>query len=126
MNTKSKNGFINVALIITLVALAGIAMSLELLKDSTEKTTAPDTTNTPSNTTNQNSPDNFSGNSNPSQKTLLRACPEEWFVNMMPGTGGAEASVSGYFIYKGARREIAEFDFNWVKANCSVQPQVVY
>ena len=57
---------------------------------------------------------------------LLRDCPEDWYINEMPSTDGRDDSSNEYFIYKGVRREIVEFDLKWVKANCSVTPQSVY
>ncbi|MEI8103400.1 MAG: hypothetical protein WCG84_00645 [Candidatus Moraniibacteriota bacterium] len=58
--------------------------------------------------------------------TLLKVCPEEWFSNQMPSTIESNTRVSKeYFIYKGVRRELLEFDVDWVKTNCSVKPQVV-
>lgn len=62
---------------------------------------------------------NISGNSS----ALLRVCPEEWIQNKMPGIEGQEAKE--YFILEGKRREIKEFDLEWVKKNCSVKPSVV-
>jgi len=56
----------------------------------------------------------------------LKVCPEEWFSNQMPSTIESNTPVSKeYFIYKGVRRELSEFDVDWVKTNCSVKPQVV-
>ncbi len=62
-------------------------------------------------------------------ESLLRVCPEQWIVNRMPitvvkwnvGLNGTPKARE-YFIYKGVRRELSEFDINWVKANCSVKP----
>lgn len=55
--------------------------------------------------------------------SLIKACPEEWFQNRMPGPGSNEASE--YFIYEGKRRELKEFDVEWIKKNCDVKPQIV-
>ncbi len=41
----------------------------------------------------------------------------------MPGTETQEAKE--YFILEGKRREIKEFDMEWVKKNCSIKPQIV-
>ncbi|MFD1770272.1 hypothetical protein [Sphingobacterium suaedae] len=59
---------------------------------------------------------------------LLRDCPEEKIVNKMPiaGHNGSESRPASYFIYKGERRELTEFDLEWVKKNCSVKETVVY
>jgi hypothetical protein len=55
----------------------------------------------------------------------IKDCPEEWYQNEMPRIEG-DNSMREYFIYKGERRELAEFDLEWVKANCGINPQVVY
>lgn len=56
---------------------------------------------------------------------LIRDCPEEKIINKMPGVGKKEQPDS-YFIYKGERREISEFDPAWVKEHCHVKETVVY
>ena len=65
---------------------------------------------------------------NASPASLLRICPDEWFVNRMPGVidAGTENIAKEYFIYKGERRELAEFDIKWVKSNCLVKPMEVF
>lgn len=50
----------------------------------------------------------------------LQICPDEWINNQMPGSGGSQ-----YFILNGKRAEISSFDFDWVKENCDIKPQVV-
>lgn len=62
-------------------------------------------------------------NKTENSSSLLRVCPEEWIQNKMPGIEGQEAKE--YFIIEGKRREIKEFDLEWIKKNCSVKPQVV-
>ncbi len=49
--------------------------------------------------------------------------PDEKIVNQMPGPGGPKPS---YYIVNGERKEIEEFDANWVAANCNVPEQIVY
>lgn len=63
-----------------------------------------------------------------SAATLLRGCPEQWYDNRMPAIIdlGTTRASSQYFVYKGVRRELSEFDLNWVNANCSITPSVVY
>ena len=51
----------------------------------------------------------------------LQVCPDEWISNQMPGSAGSE-----YFIIQGKRAEISSFDFDWVKKNCDIEPQVVW
>ncbi len=59
--------------------------------------------------------------------TKLRLCPEEKIINQMPTIGVDKSDVSReYFIYKGERREVAEFDMNWVNQNCEVVETVVF
>ena len=55
----------------------------------------------------------------------LRVCPDEWYVNRMPSIGRNNTS-NEYFSYKGERRELSEFDVDWVKTNCSIEPQILY
>ena len=62
-------------------------------------------------------------NKTESSSSLLRVCPEEWIQNKMPSLEGQEAKE--YFTLEGKRREIKEFDLEWVKKNCSVKPQLV-
>lgn len=53
--------------------------------------------------------------------TLIRDCPEELIVNSMPSTDTKKGGKrNSYYIYKGERKEINEFDTVWVKKNCSV------
>ncbi|OGN02639.1 MAG: hypothetical protein A2655_02875 [Candidatus Yanofskybacteria bacterium RIFCSPHIGHO2_01_FULL_43_42] len=102
-----QKGFANMALVV----LVGVAGYFALNNRSTTPAPTPSPTPTPS-------------------VNLLKVCPEEWYVNQMPGTVGLETDQNKipneYFIYKGIRRELSEFDINWVKTNCSVRPQVVY
>lgn len=55
--------------------------------------------------------------------SLLRVCPEKWYY-IQPTVVG-DTSLREYYIYKGVRRELSEFDTNWVKANCTVQRETV-
>lgn len=58
-----------------------------------------------------------------SATTLLQDCPEEWIQNKMPGPASSE--VKEYFIYRGERKELKEFDMEWIKKNCNIKPQIV-
>ncbi len=60
---------------------------------------------------------------NNSTSNLIQACPEEWIQNKMPGPDIKEAKE--YFIYEGQRRELKEFDLEWIKKNCNIKPQIV-
>ncbi len=55
--------------------------------------------------------------------SLIKACPEEWIQNKMPGPESKEAKE--YFIYEGNRRELKEFDLEWIQKNCNIKPQIV-
>ncbi len=53
---------------------------------------------------------------------LIQKCPEEWIQNRMPGPG---TNFEEYYIVEGKRRELKEFDIEWVKKNCNIKPTVV-
>jgi len=59
-------------------------------------------------------------------------CPDEWIVNKMPCACVTDSCEEcndpprEYFIINGERRELSEFDVDWVKENCDVKPQDVY
>jgi len=57
-----------------------------------------------------------------------RTCPEAWYFNAMPGIIPDPGSPPReYLVVGGQRREIAEFDLDWIKANCPVnKPQTVH
>lgn len=56
----------------------------------------------------------------------LRACPELMFTNSQPSFEGDATSEYSYFIYKDERRELSEFDLDWVENHCSVSNQRVW
>jgi hypothetical protein len=62
------------------------------------------------------------------KQTLLRVCPDAWIDNQMPLVIGPETEKTPrqYFILDGKRRELAEFDLEWVKEHCQIQPQIVH
>jgi hypothetical protein len=55
---------------------------------------------------------------------LKRACPEAWIVNNMPGPNH-HIRRQEYLIYKSERHELKEFDMEWIKKNCKIEPQMV-
>ncbi len=60
---------------------------------------------------------------------LLKQCPEEWIDNQMPGIRDVNDSSQTnrqYFILNGERREMTEFDIDWVNKNCKLEKQTVY
>jgi hypothetical protein len=62
-----------------------------------------------------------------SNNQRLRACPQAWYDNQMPGPRSEGESSRQYFVYDGKRKELGEVDIEWVKSNCSVNnPQEVY
>lgn len=57
-----------------------------------------------------------------------RTCPEAWYHNAMPGPAPDPGSPPReYLVVGGQRREIVEFDIEWIKANCPVKgPETVH
>ncbi len=55
----------------------------------------------------------------------LQLCPDEWIENRMP-SAGTPSQADQYFILNGERRELKDFDLEWIRKNCSVKPQIVY
>jgi len=62
----------------------------------------------------------------PAASARLQVCPDEWIENAMPGPDTKGGPAKEYFILEGKRRELSEFDLEWVKKNCKVQKQTVY
>ena len=57
--------------------------------------------------------------------SLLKTCPEEWIQNDMPVITGTPEDRQ-YYILDGKRRELKEFDRQWVGENCNIEKQIVY
>lgn len=57
--------------------------------------------------------------------TRLQQCPDEWIDNQMPSTD-LKKSETQYFILNGVRRELNEFDVEWIQKNCSLKKQEVF
>jgi hypothetical protein len=57
---------------------------------------------------------------------LIRDCPDERIRNAMPITDTKQTTRKEYYIYKGKRKELEEFDSLWVIKNCKVHTTVVY
>ncbi len=55
---------------------------------------------------------------------LIKDCPEELISNQMPSLDKSKRN-SKYYIYKGERKEIKDFDSVWVSKNCKVKVTVV-
>lgn len=54
---------------------------------------------------------------------LIKDCPEEKIVNKMPivSDNPNEKKSIEYYIYKGQRKEIRDFDSEWINKNCNVK-----
>ena len=62
---------------------------------------------------------------NNSTSSLNRICPDEWVDDRMPTVGNG-SEVRQYFIINGQRKELKDYDVNWIKSHCSVKVQTVY
>lgn len=51
------------------------------------------------------------------QNSKIQDCPEEKIMNKMP-TIGENSTPKEYYIYKGERKEISDFDKVWLDKNC--------
>ncbi len=58
-------------------------------------------------------------------KTKLQQCPDKWFDNRMPSVISKTPEIREYFIFEGGRRELDEFDLEWIQKNCNLKKQVV-
>jgi hypothetical protein len=58
----------------------------------------------------------------------IRTCPDNWYVNRMPGTyAETDDMPNEYMVYEGRRVELRDVDVDWVKENCAVkEPQPIY
>ncbi|HEX8974201.1 MAG TPA: hypothetical protein VF817_01790 [Patescibacteria group bacterium] len=56
----------------------------------------------------------------------LQQCPSEWVNNAMPGIDDKSVEPKEYFILNGQRRELDEFDLDWVRKNCNLQKHTVF
>jgi len=56
---------------------------------------------------------------------LLEICPDVWYRNLMPGLEFSEEEQ--YFVINGTRREMSDFNVNWIIYNCNISsPTPVY
>ena len=66
----------------------------------------------------------YSCSKNPFKSDKLRICPDAWYDNQMPGE---VTKPREYLIINGKRRELDEFDIEWIRNNCAVnKPTIVY
>lgn len=58
---------------------------------------------------------------------LLRECPDEWIVNQQPKLvqPGQEGKADEYYMLRGRRYELKQFDAAWVAKNCRLEPKFV-
>lgn len=64
----------------------------------------------------------------PGSDNKIKDCPTEKIINQMPVMcvrAPCPAIDNSYYIYKGTRKEISDFDTNYVKNNCKVTETVV-
>ncbi len=100
-------------LLLILVAGAYIAYSYS------QPQLPPDTANEEGNQEDTKSADNT---------VSIQQCPDSKVVNNMPQIveEGEPADSSSYYIWKGNRYEISQFDAEWVARNCDVKTEQVY
>ncbi len=56
---------------------------------------------------------------------LVKECPDKMILNKMPSARYSKIPPS-YFIKDGTRKEIQEFDHEWIRVNCTIPVQEVY
>ena len=59
------------------------------------------------------------------KSTLIRQCPDEWIQNNMPSVS-SEARANEYFIINGERKELKDYDMQWIKKHCNIEKTVVH
>lgn len=64
------------------------------------------------------------------ENNLLKECPDQKIINKMPMAIGDSSDITArptpeYFIFKGARLEIADFDADFLKENCTIPELIV-
>lgn len=96
--------------ILIIIAILGIGSTVVLRKDTLNLRPVPTISPTPTQT--------------------LQACPSEWIVNKQPcayekSPDECQNRNNEYYILDGQRREIEEFDAQWVKNNCFLKPTIV-
>jgi len=53
-----------------------------------------------------------------------RTCPDAWIVDRMPSISSTQPRE--YFVIRGQRRELSDFDVEWVVRTCALEKQIVY
>ena len=61
-------------------------------------------------------------------EVLMQQCPDHWIQDSVPRAYGYKVLElpRSYFVMAGERHEMWEFDMDWVRANCQVQPQNLF
>ncbi|HLN19198.1 MAG TPA: hypothetical protein VK255_03450 [Patescibacteria group bacterium] len=88
-----------------IIAVSFVLFSLVFLAGCDQKSVAPEKEKSPEKT------------------SALKICPDELIDNQMPGDNSEKNRQ--YYILDGQRREIDEFDQEWVKNNCQVKKDIV-
>lgn len=61
--------------------------------------------------------------------SLIKDCPSEKIINLMPRVcpdSGCENINNAYYIYNGIRKEISDFDKDYILKNCNIKETKVY
>ncbi len=63
----------------------------------------------------------------PVSVSKIHACPDEWIENKMPAVNQSGSSPREYFIFAGQRKELSDYNVEWIRLNCKVSaPSPVY
>ncbi len=57
-----------------------------------------------------------------------QVCPDAWIVDTQPCVYDKDPSVCekhGYFIFNHERREMSDFDIDWIEKHCLIEPTIV-
>ena len=54
-------------------------------------------------------------------KSKIKQCPDQWIQNNMPGNTIKTDKEKQYYIIDGKRRDLNEFDSNWINENCDLK-----
>lgn len=65
----------------------------------------------------------------PTIATKLKICPDAWYKNEQPcvyqnSPDECNNPQREYFVINGQRRELQEFDVEWIKKNCTIKEPV--
>lgn len=117
MKKLSSSGFLIIELILACVFVGLVGGIAFYLYEFRIKNIQPVTSEEPVKSTTQKEAE--------TTKPSLKICPDEWIENRAPREVG-DNSPNQYFIIKGERQEIKNYDVEWIKNNCSTKPRAVY